>query len=161
MQLRSHFQWLWFFFFCQSSPLQLPWSEHRPRSESFLWNLVTLLDSPTRNVDLSKRILGWNYFPILCSVVLPLRDQVLMGDQKRQQLFHSLQDWSSDWIFFFIIAYSASGVLDSSQNILSPAGRSRRQLTISARRKSRQQNRHAINRYTNTFLQFCCPYSVL
>lgn len=66
------------------------------------------------------------------------------------------------WLdLFFIIAYSASGVLDSSQNILSPAGRSRRQPAISTRRKSRQQNRHAINRYTNTFLQFCCPYSVL
>lgn len=68
-------------FFCdflQSFPLQLLWLQHHPQSESFLWNLGTLLDSRTRNVDLSKRTLGWNYFPILCSVGLPLLDQVLM-----------------------------------------------------------------------------------
>ncbi|XP_073338926.1 rho GTPase-activating protein 11A isoform X1 [Pagrus major] len=44
-------------------------------------------------------------------------------------------------------AYSASGVLESSQNILSPAGRSRRQSATSVRRKSRRlSNRHAVNR---------------
>ncbi|XP_023286746.1 rho GTPase-activating protein 11A isoform X1 [Seriola lalandi dorsalis] len=44
-------------------------------------------------------------------------------------------------------AYSASGVLDSSQNALSSAGRSRRQPATSARRKSRRlSNRHAVNR---------------
>lgn len=44
-------------------------------------------------------------------------------------------------------AYSASGVLDSSQNFLSPAGRSRRQSTTSARRKSRRlSSKHAVNR---------------
>ncbi|XP_008293200.1 rho GTPase-activating protein 11A isoform X2 [Stegastes partitus] len=44
-------------------------------------------------------------------------------------------------------AYSASGVLDTSQNILSSAGRSRRQSATSARRKSRRlSNRHAVNR---------------
>uniref|UniRef100_A0A665VKK8 Rho GTPase activating protein 11A n=1 Tax=Echeneis naucrates TaxID=173247 RepID=A0A665VKK8_ECHNA len=44
-------------------------------------------------------------------------------------------------------AYSASGVLDSSQNALSPAGKSRRQPVTSVRRKSRRlSNRHAVNR---------------
>uniref|UniRef100_A0A3Q1GTF5 Rho GTPase activating protein 11A n=1 Tax=Acanthochromis polyacanthus TaxID=80966 RepID=A0A3Q1GTF5_9TELE len=44
-------------------------------------------------------------------------------------------------------AYSASGVLDTSQNILSSAGISRRQSATSARRKSRRlSNRHAVNR---------------
>ncbi|XP_035529238.1 rho GTPase-activating protein 11A [Morone saxatilis] len=44
-------------------------------------------------------------------------------------------------------AYSASGVLDSSQNILSPAGKSRRQSATSVRRKSRRlSSRHAVNR---------------
>ncbi|GLD62516.1 rho GTPase-activating protein 11A [Lates japonicus] len=44
-------------------------------------------------------------------------------------------------------AYSASGVLDSSQNAPSSAGRSRRQSATSARRKSRRlSNRHAVNR---------------
>ncbi|XP_039993929.1 rho GTPase-activating protein 11A [Xiphias gladius] len=44
-------------------------------------------------------------------------------------------------------AYSASGVLDSSQNAVSSAGRSRRQSATSARRKSRRlSNRHAVNR---------------
>uniref|UniRef100_A0A665VKM5 Rho GTPase activating protein 11A n=1 Tax=Echeneis naucrates TaxID=173247 RepID=A0A665VKM5_ECHNA len=43
--------------------------------------------------------------------------------------------------------YSASGVLDSSQNALSPAGKSRRQPVTSVRRKSRRlSNRHAVNR---------------
>ncbi|XP_040917462.1 rho GTPase-activating protein 11A isoform X3 [Toxotes jaculatrix] len=44
-------------------------------------------------------------------------------------------------------AYSASGVLDSSQSALSPAGRSRRQSATSTRRKSqRLSNRHAVSR---------------
>ncbi|XP_026165630.1 rho GTPase-activating protein 11A isoform X1 [Mastacembelus armatus] len=44
-------------------------------------------------------------------------------------------------------AYSASGVLDSSQNALSSVGRSRRASATSARRKShRLSNRHAVNR---------------
>ncbi|XP_034530565.1 rho GTPase-activating protein 11A [Notolabrus celidotus] len=44
-------------------------------------------------------------------------------------------------------AYSASGVLDTSHNVLSPAGRSRRQSATSVRRKSRRlSNRHAVNR---------------
>lgn len=44
-------------------------------------------------------------------------------------------------------AYSASGVLESSQNILSSAGRSRRQSATSVRRKSRRlSNRHAVSR---------------
>ncbi|XP_071353987.1 rho GTPase-activating protein 11A isoform X2 [Trachinotus anak] len=44
-------------------------------------------------------------------------------------------------------AYSASGVLDSSQNALSSAGRSRRQPATSVRRKSRRlSNRHAVSR---------------
>ncbi|XP_059210083.1 rho GTPase-activating protein 11A isoform X2 [Centropristis striata] len=44
-------------------------------------------------------------------------------------------------------AYSASGVLDSSHNTLSSAGKSRRQSTVSVRRKSRRlSNRHAVNR---------------
>ncbi|KAE8289796.1 Rho GTPase-activating protein 11A Rho-type GTPase-activating protein 11A [Larimichthys crocea] len=44
-------------------------------------------------------------------------------------------------------AYSASGVLESSQNILSPAGRSRRQSATSVRRKSRRlSSRHAVSR---------------
>ncbi|CAB1434139.1 unnamed protein product [Pleuronectes platessa] len=44
-------------------------------------------------------------------------------------------------------AYSASGVLDSSQNAPSPAGRSRRQSVTSVRRKSRRlSSRHAVNR---------------
>ncbi|XP_049918472.1 rho GTPase-activating protein 11A isoform X1 [Epinephelus moara] len=44
-------------------------------------------------------------------------------------------------------AYSASGVLDSSQNTLSSAGKSRRQSAVSSRRKSRRlSNRNAINR---------------
>ncbi|KAM9340738.1 rho GTPase-activating protein 11A [Symphorus nematophorus] len=44
-------------------------------------------------------------------------------------------------------AYSASGVLDSSQNTISSAGRSRRQSATSVRRKSRRlSNRHAVNR---------------
>ncbi|KAI3367817.1 hypothetical protein L3Q82_026650 [Scortum barcoo] len=44
-------------------------------------------------------------------------------------------------------AYSASGVLDSSQNALSSAGKSRRQSATSVRRKSRRlSNRHAVNR---------------
>ncbi|XP_034433011.1 rho GTPase-activating protein 11A isoform X2 [Hippoglossus hippoglossus] len=44
-------------------------------------------------------------------------------------------------------AYSASGVLDSSQNAPSPAGRSRRHSVTSVRRKSRRlSNRHAVNR---------------
>ncbi|XP_029983552.1 rho GTPase-activating protein 11A isoform X2 [Sphaeramia orbicularis] len=44
-------------------------------------------------------------------------------------------------------AYSASDVLDSSQNTLSSVGRSRRQSATSARRKSRRlSNRHAVNR---------------
>nr|XP_046269329.1 rho GTPase-activating protein 11A isoform X2 [Scatophagus argus] len=44
-------------------------------------------------------------------------------------------------------AYSASGVLDSSQNTLSSAGRSRRQSATSVRRKSRRlSSRHAVNR---------------
>ncbi|TNM95552.1 hypothetical protein fugu_016635 [Takifugu bimaculatus] len=44
-------------------------------------------------------------------------------------------------------AYSASGVLDSSQNILSPAGRSRRPPATSVRRKSRRlSSRNAIAR---------------
>ncbi|AWP16643.1 putative rho GTPase-activating protein 11A [Scophthalmus maximus] len=44
-------------------------------------------------------------------------------------------------------AFSASGVLDSSQNAPSPSGRSRRQSVTSTRRKSRRlSNRHAINR---------------
>ncbi|XP_031134862.1 rho GTPase-activating protein 11A isoform X1 [Sander lucioperca] len=44
-------------------------------------------------------------------------------------------------------AYSASGVLDSSQNTLSSAGKSRRQSSVSARRKSqRLSKRHALNR---------------
>ncbi|XP_078145565.1 rho GTPase-activating protein 11A isoform X2 [Centroberyx gerrardi] len=43
--------------------------------------------------------------------------------------------------------YSASEVLDSSHNALSSAGRSSRQSTTSARRKSRRlSNRHAVNR---------------
>ncbi|XP_028995675.1 rho GTPase-activating protein 11A isoform X2 [Betta splendens] len=44
-------------------------------------------------------------------------------------------------------AYSASGVLDSSQNVLSPAGRSKRQSATSVRRKSRRlSSRHAVSR---------------
>ncbi|XP_044022602.1 rho GTPase-activating protein 11A isoform X2 [Siniperca chuatsi] len=44
-------------------------------------------------------------------------------------------------------AYSALGVLDSSQNTVSSAGRSRRQSATSVRRKSRRlSNRHAVNR---------------
>lgn len=44
-------------------------------------------------------------------------------------------------------AYSVSGVLDSSQNALSSAGKSRRQSATSVRRKSRRlSNRHAVNR---------------
>ncbi|XP_019940470.2 rho GTPase-activating protein 11A isoform X1 [Paralichthys olivaceus] len=44
-------------------------------------------------------------------------------------------------------AYSASGVLDSSQNAPSSAGRSRRQSVTSVRRKSRRfSSRHAVNR---------------
>lgn len=44
-------------------------------------------------------------------------------------------------------AISASGVLDASQNMPSPAGRSRRQSATSLRRKSRRlSSRHAINR---------------
>ncbi|KAM4624905.1 rho GTPase-activating protein 11A [Polymixia lowei] len=44
-------------------------------------------------------------------------------------------------------AYSASGVLDSSQSTLSSAGRSSRQSTTSKRRKSRRlSSRHAVNR---------------
>ncbi|XP_076604034.1 rho GTPase-activating protein 11A isoform X2 [Chaetodon auriga] len=44
-------------------------------------------------------------------------------------------------------AYSASGVLESSQNTLSSAGRSRRQSATSVRRKSRRlSNRHAVSR---------------
>uniref|UniRef100_H3DJ94 Rho GTPase activating protein 11A n=1 Tax=Tetraodon nigroviridis TaxID=99883 RepID=H3DJ94_TETNG len=44
-------------------------------------------------------------------------------------------------------AYSASGVLESSQSISSPAGRSRRQPATSARRKSRRlSSHHAISR---------------
>ncbi|XP_060939189.1 rho GTPase-activating protein 11A isoform X1 [Limanda limanda] len=44
-------------------------------------------------------------------------------------------------------AYSASGVLDSSQNAPSPAGRSRRHSVTSVRRKSRRlSSRHAVNR---------------
>ncbi|KAM7375699.1 hypothetical protein PAMP_005483 [Pampus punctatissimus] len=44
-------------------------------------------------------------------------------------------------------AYSASGVLDSSQSTVSSAGRCRRQPATSARRKSRQlSNRHVVNR---------------
>ncbi|XP_067471459.1 rho GTPase-activating protein 11A isoform X1 [Thunnus thynnus] len=44
-------------------------------------------------------------------------------------------------------AYSASGVLDSSQSTLSSAGRSRRQSATSVRRKSRRlSNRHVVNR---------------
>uniref|UniRef100_A0A7N5ZZ17 Rho-GAP domain-containing protein n=1 Tax=Anabas testudineus TaxID=64144 RepID=A0A7N5ZZ17_ANATE len=44
-------------------------------------------------------------------------------------------------------AYSASGVLDSSQNTLNSAGRSRRQSATSVRRKSRRlSSRHAVNR---------------
>lgn len=44
-------------------------------------------------------------------------------------------------------ACSTSGVLDSSQNVLSSAGRSRRQPTTSARKKSRRlSSRHLINR---------------
>lgn len=47
----------------------------------------------------------------------------------------------------FILVYSASGVLDSSQNTLSPAGRLRRQPATSARRKSRRlSSQHTINR---------------
>uniref|UniRef100_A0A669BEI7 Rho GTPase activating protein 11A n=1 Tax=Oreochromis niloticus TaxID=8128 RepID=A0A669BEI7_ORENI len=45
------------------------------------------------------------------------------------------------------LACSTSGVLDSSQNVLSSAGRSRRQPTTSARKKSRRlSSRHLINR---------------
>ncbi|XP_060918400.1 rho GTPase-activating protein 11A isoform X3 [Labrus mixtus] len=45
------------------------------------------------------------------------------------------------------LAYSASGVLDTSHNALSPAGRSRRQSATSVRRKSRRlSNRHAVHR---------------
>ncbi|XP_074548945.1 rho GTPase-activating protein 11A [Halichoeres trimaculatus] len=44
-------------------------------------------------------------------------------------------------------AYSASGVLDTSQNALSSAGRSRRQSVTSVRRKSRRlSSRHAVHR---------------
>uniref|UniRef100_UPI0037E9232B rho GTPase-activating protein 11A isoform X1 n=1 Tax=Semicossyphus pulcher TaxID=241346 RepID=UPI0037E9232B len=44
-------------------------------------------------------------------------------------------------------AYSASGVLDASHNVLSSAGRSRRQSATSVRRKSRRlSSRHAVNR---------------
>ncbi|XP_034380996.1 rho GTPase-activating protein 11A isoform X2 [Cyclopterus lumpus] len=44
-------------------------------------------------------------------------------------------------------AYSASGVLDSSQTTVSSAGKSRKQSAVSARRKSRQlSSRHAVNR---------------
>ncbi|XP_053191703.1 rho GTPase-activating protein 11A-like isoform X2 [Scomber japonicus] len=44
-------------------------------------------------------------------------------------------------------AYSASGVLDSSQNTLSSAGKSRRQSATSVRRKSRRlSSRHVVNR---------------
>ncbi|KAM6968506.1 rho GTPase-activating protein 11A isoform 2-T2 [Tautogolabrus adspersus] len=44
-------------------------------------------------------------------------------------------------------AYSASGVLDTSHNALSSAGRSRRQSATSVRRKSRRlSNRHAVHR---------------
>ncbi|XP_044022603.1 rho GTPase-activating protein 11A isoform X3 [Siniperca chuatsi] len=44
-------------------------------------------------------------------------------------------------------SYSALGVLDSSQNTVSSAGRSRRQSATSVRRKSRRlSNRHAVNR---------------
>ncbi|XP_054469853.1 rho GTPase-activating protein 11A isoform X2 [Anoplopoma fimbria] len=44
-------------------------------------------------------------------------------------------------------AYSASGVLDSSQTTLSSAGKSRRQSAVSVRRKSRRlSNRHAVSR---------------
>ncbi|XP_020485624.2 rho GTPase-activating protein 11A isoform X1 [Labrus bergylta] len=44
-------------------------------------------------------------------------------------------------------AYSASGVLDTSHNALSPAGRSRRQSATSVRRKSRRlSNRNAVHR---------------
>lgn len=44
-------------------------------------------------------------------------------------------------------AYSASGVLDSSQNTVPSAGRSRRQSATSVRRKSRRlSNRHAVSR---------------
>ncbi|XP_042356888.1 rho GTPase-activating protein 11A [Plectropomus leopardus] len=44
-------------------------------------------------------------------------------------------------------AYSASGVLDSSQNTMSSAGKSRRQSAVSSRRKSRRlSHRNAVNR---------------
>ncbi|XP_056283192.1 rho GTPase-activating protein 11A isoform X2 [Pseudoliparis swirei] len=44
-------------------------------------------------------------------------------------------------------AYSASGVLDSSQTTVSSAGKSRKQSAVSARRKSqRLSSRHAVNR---------------
>ncbi|KAM8915519.1 rho GTPase-activating protein 11A isoform 2-T2 [Spinachia spinachia] len=44
-------------------------------------------------------------------------------------------------------ALSASGVLDSSQTAVSPAGKSGRQSSVSARRKSRRlSSRHAVNR---------------
>ncbi|TNN87220.1 Rho GTPase-activating protein 11A [Liparis tanakae] len=44
-------------------------------------------------------------------------------------------------------AYSASGVLDSSQTTVSSAGKSRKPLAVSARRKSRRlSSRHAVNR---------------
>ncbi|XP_068578024.1 rho GTPase-activating protein 11A isoform X2 [Cebidichthys violaceus] len=44
-------------------------------------------------------------------------------------------------------AYSASGVLDSSQTTMSSAGKSRRQSAVSVRRKSRRLgSRHAVNR---------------
>lgn len=54
----------------------------------------------------------------------------------------------------YLLAYSASGVLDSSQNVFSSAGKSRRQSATSVRRKSRRlSNRHAVNRYTLSLLQ--------
>ncbi|KAM8833265.1 rho GTPase-activating protein 11A [Synchiropus picturatus] len=43
-------------------------------------------------------------------------------------------------------AYSASGVLESSQTNPSPAGRARRQTATSVKRKSRLSSRHAVNR---------------
>lgn len=49
--------------------------------------------------------------------------------------------------FSFFVAYSASGVLDSSQNTVCSAGRARRLSATSVRRKSRRlSNRHAVNR---------------
>ncbi|KAM9777273.1 rho GTPase-activating protein 11A [Neosynchiropus ocellatus] len=43
-------------------------------------------------------------------------------------------------------AYSASGVLESSQTNPSPAGRARRQTATSVKRRSRLSSRHAVNR---------------